>query len=281
VSTRARLLLPLLLAAACGPAGDPPAPSTDTPPQRIAVIGPSTAENLFHLGAGHLVVGVSDYCLEPAAADLPRLGGQADPNLERLAVLEPDLVLTQGANPRLEEWCRLSGVRYRAFTTDSVAEWEDEVGELGALLGREADAGALVDGVRSALAAAGQPALEESPTVLLVISRRVGSASGLTVAGASSFLSELLAAAGGSNLLADNPRDYFDLGEELLLTRQPDFVFELLPSDPDPAATWKRDYPSLRAAQEGRVVAFPQEHVLLPGPRMAAVAQSFAAALRR
>jgi len=280
VTARARLLL-LLLAAACGPAGEPPAPSIDAPPQRIAVIGPSTAENLFHLGAGHLVVGVSDYCLEPTAVEVPRLGGQADPNLERLAALDPDLVLTQGANPRLERWCRLSGVRYRAFTTDSVAEWEEEVRELGTLLGREADAAALVSEVRGALAAAGIPPVEEAPSVLIVISRRVGSASGLTVAGADSFLSELLAAAGGRNLLDDNPRDYFDLGEEMLLTRQPDFVFELLPSDPDPAATWKRDYPSLRAAKEGRVVAFPQEYVLLPGPRMPAVAQSFAAALRQ
>ncbi|MBC8329510.1 MAG: hypothetical protein H8E31_12275, partial [Planctomycetes bacterium] len=68
----------------------------------MVVIGPSTAENVYLLGAGDRVVGVSDWCLEPGAAALPRAGGQADPDLARVAPLDPAPGLTPGRNPTLE-----------------------------------------------------------------------------------------------------------------------------------------------------------------------------------
>lgn len=273
--------LAALILAGCGGEGAPgPGAGTATPnapPTRIVVIGPATAENVFALGAGARLAGVSDWCVAPEAADLPRVGGLSDPNLERIARLQPDLVLAQGRIEKVESWCALQGVPFHSFLTDSWAGWEEETRALGRLLDLAGPAEALIAGRAAALAAlrAESPPDAARPSVLIVISRRAEDASGLVVAGGASFLSELVEAAGGRNLCADSPRDYFDLGEEALLKDEPDFVFEIQPPAGNSLAAWQRSFPELAAVKAGRVFAFAQDFIALPGPRMVETARLF------
>ncbi len=64
-------------------------------PQRIVSLVPSVTEALFALGLGERVVGVTDWCLHPAAglARVPRVGGTKNPRIAAIAELAPDLVL--------------------------------------------------------------------------------------------------------------------------------------------------------------------------------------------
>lgn len=287
----------LLAAASCGrpEAAPEPAPGDY---QRIAVIGPSTAANLWAAGQGHRVVAVSDYCLVPEAEDLPRLGGQLDPALERLAQLEPDLVLVQGEMPSLARWCARSGIPFHSFTTDTVRDWKDEMAYLGALL-REREAFAAVkDGleerlqrVRASAAARAEAERDDRApagdvswprTTLLVVSRRPAVIGGLIVAGPPSFLSEMLTVAGGRNVL-DGAADYVDLSEELLLTLQPECILEFHPggvADGDaPLPLWREAFPTLPAVREGRVTPIEIADALMPGPHMDRLAQALHVAL--
>jgi len=244
----------------------------------VVVLGPSTVENLFALGLGDRVAGVSDYCVAPGAERIVRLGGQLNPNLESLATLRPDLVLTQGRLPDLEDFCRRQGFPLLSLTTDTWAGWQDEVGRLGTLFGVEGRAEALVARARkemAALAAGRDPSRPPTPA-LLVVGRRAGEAGGLVVAGGASFLSELLAFAGGRNVFADNRRDYFDLAEEALVRAAPEVVFELRPGSSETEAqvldAWQAGFPALPAVRSGRVILLTQDFILLPGPRMPAFA---------
>jgi ABC-type hemin transport system substrate-binding protein len=68
------------------------------PPQaavRIVSLVPSITESLFSLGLGDRLVGVTDWCVHPAAgvAPLPKLGGTKDPDVAAIARLAPDLVI--------------------------------------------------------------------------------------------------------------------------------------------------------------------------------------------
>lgn len=64
-------------------------------PRRIVSLVPSVSASLFDLGLGHAVVGVTEYCVEPAAqvASLPKIGGTKNPDLEAVLRLHPDLVI--------------------------------------------------------------------------------------------------------------------------------------------------------------------------------------------
>jgi len=65
------------------------------PPERVVSLVPSMTESLFDLGFGASVVGVTDYCVHPAAgvSGLPRLGGPKNPRVVEIIDLQPDLVI--------------------------------------------------------------------------------------------------------------------------------------------------------------------------------------------
>ena len=284
VPKRALVLL-LALAAACAGGGDAgPAPLPETPPERVVVLGPSTAANLEALGLFDRVAAVSDWCAVPAAAGRPRVGGQLDPDLEAIAALGPDLLLTQGRIPVLEDWCRRNGIPLHAFKTQGWEDWEEEVFFLGRLFGRPGRAADLVQEARAELALVSLEAVSPPRRALLVASRDPSAIRGLLVAGGGSFLQPLLEHAGGLNVFGDDPRDWFDLDEETLVRAAPEVILEFHPGgEVDEAAllaTWKDAFPELPAVRAGRVRALTGKDLLHPGPNMPHTAAVLAAALR-
>ena len=267
----------LLVLTACGAGG---APDRTAAPalQRVVVLGPSTTETMFALELGRYVVGVSDYCVEARAADLPRVGGQLDPALERIAALDPDLVIVQGGHPRVEEWCAQAGAAFLPLATDSWDAWLEEVELLGDRFGAADAADRLIQESRDALGQVRRRAASpgESTLTKIVVYRHSGEASGILVAGAASFLSELLEAAGGENLFHANPGDYFDLNEEALLQQRPEVILELNSPDEAPIAVWRRAFPDLPAVRDDKVYPLDQDFILLPGPRMVETAELIA-----
>lgn len=276
-----------LFLAACAP-GSRPAPGDGAPeaeafPRRVAVLGPSTVENLLALGLGERIAAVDDYTRHPATAALRRVGGQFNPRVEAIAALRPDLVLLQGAHPELEHVCRGLGLPFRAFQTDAWASWEEEIRCLGALFGVPERASALIREKRGELRRI--PRLPAPLRCLVVVARRPDAAGGLVVAGGGSFLTELLAAAGASNAFAGNPRNYFDLAEEALIRAAPEAILELRPGETGAEAAaravWERDFPALPAVRAGRVHVLAEDFALLPGPRMPETARLLADKLAR
>lgn len=79
-------------------------PDWDHPPKRVVSLFPSMTASLFQLGFGESVVGVTDYCTRPAdkLIDLARVGGTKTPDLEHIAILEPDLVIVNQEENTLE-----------------------------------------------------------------------------------------------------------------------------------------------------------------------------------
>ncbi|ETX02286.1 MAG: hypothetical protein ETSY2_35805 [Candidatus Entotheonella gemina] len=64
-------------------------------PQRIVSLVPSITEVLFAFGCGDRVVGITDYCTEPAAEVVhkPRVGGTKNPDVPAILEMQPQLVL--------------------------------------------------------------------------------------------------------------------------------------------------------------------------------------------
>ena len=95
-------------------------------PERIVSLVPSLTEALFALGLGPRLVGVTDWCVHPAAAvaHLPKVGGTKNPSLARVLELGPDLVIANREENR-ERDARNSDRRLSpakpGVTRDSVA----------------------------------------------------------------------------------------------------------------------------------------------------------------
>ena len=87
--------------------------------RRIVSLAPSLTETIYALGLQDLLVGDTDYCDYPAAAQKKtKVGGAINPSLEQIAALHPDLVLvTKGLN-RLETVHALDVLGISSYATD-------------------------------------------------------------------------------------------------------------------------------------------------------------------
>ena len=62
-------------------------------PTRVVSLAPSITEMLFALGLDEQIVGVTEFCDYPAAAKKKPKIGYANPNLESLIALRPELIV--------------------------------------------------------------------------------------------------------------------------------------------------------------------------------------------
>lgn len=173
---------------------------------RLVSLCPSITETLFELGVGGAVVGATKFCVEPEAelAGVDRIGGTKDPDLDRIAALEPTLVLMNEEENRREDHDAL-----RALGLDVHVSFPRGPGDVPAMLrsfgdavGESARADGLARGVEDALRAARSARSTRSsggPGVafLALVWRKPWIA-----AGPDTFLSALLEEAGGRNVLS-------------------------------------------------------------------------------
>ena len=117
------------------------------PPQRIVSLVPSLTETLFALGLDGQVVGVTKFCVEPAAAvaSIEKVGGTKNPDLRKIIAMQPDLVIANAEENRRQD---VESMRARAipvFVTypRTVSTALESILGLGRVTGREADATAL------------------------------------------------------------------------------------------------------------------------------------------
>ena len=115
----------------------------DRPATRIVSLAPHATEQLFTAGAGDALVGTVQWSDYPdAARDVPRVGDTWNLDLERIAALEPDLIVAwrSGNQPAAVE--RLAALGFAVFLSEPVSL--EEIGggirRLGVLAGTEAGA---------------------------------------------------------------------------------------------------------------------------------------------
>lgn len=246
-------------------------------PQAIVSLVPSQTELLFALGVGAQVVGVSDYCVHPQAqlAGLPRVGGQKDPDLERLLSLRPDLVLANKEENLRRDVQRLEEAGVPVYVTDvrTLTAALKLPQELGALCAASPVAIAelteqLTAGVQAAQAL-GQ-ARKSRPRVLMAVWREPW-----IVAGPDTYMHAVLQALGADNAAAELAATarYPKLSRQQLQALGVERI--LLPSEPYPFTA--ADVPSIE--QELGIPARLCDGTLACwyGPRTARIAELDAA----
>ena len=163
VSSLAALVASTLLAF-CAPAGtsEPPSVSvTDdaghtvalsAPARRVFSVVPSLTESVAALDPGVLVARTR-YDQAPELAHLPSLGDTVQPNLEALARLAPDLVITWAdvSQRAIGERVDALGIPVYRAKVQAIADTRSHLRRLGTLLGRAERAAALVESLDLAL----------------------------------------------------------------------------------------------------------------------------------
>jgi len=240
------------------------------PPERIVSLDPSITEILFALGLNSEVVGVTDYCDYPEQArSKSKVGGYINPNIEAIALLEPNLVVTtlKADTPRLIQQLEDFGIRVFVLDPKRIEDIFENISSLAKLTNRQERARELLGNLKQRL--------HEVKTKVDGISRpgvflEMGTDPLISV-GPGSFANDLIEIAGGRNVAGQSSSRYprYTLEEILLADPEVIIICSMTPDDPCLAQIrWWQRWTNISAVRNGRIYIVEANLITRPGPRM-------------
>ena len=267
------------------PQGDGGQPVTVKPvPQRIISLAPSHTETLFALGLGDKVVGVTDFCDYPAEAlGKEKVGGFADPNLEKIISLKPDLVIANNLHEQIAAELGRVGIAVVVSNPRNVAEILDSIKVIGQATGTEAAAEALIKNINQDVSAVTEKVKALDPSSKPVVYYEVWHEPLMTV-GPGTVMDDLINLAGGINIGADADKEYPEYSEEVLIQKNPQVMIHSYAhgtAEADNSATirTRRGWENLACIRNSRIYLVDPNLATRPGPRIAEGLWLFARAI--
>lgn len=197
------------------------------PPQRIVSLVPSQTELLFDLGLGRRVVGVTKFCIHPAAARRTAtvIGGTKNFDFDKIAALKPDLILGNKEENYQAGIERLAAA-YPVWLSD-IATLDEALAmmrQVGFITGRQDEAEQLAAETAASFAALVAPPPPVSAAYFIWRGPYMAAAGG-------TFIDDMLRRAGFANVFAGRGR-YPEIMAEELAAAAPARI--LLSSEPYP-----------------------------------------------
>jgi len=191
------------------------------------------------------------------------VGDFTGPNLEAVAAANPDLVLvTGGVQADVITKLEQLGATVLSIDPQTLAGLYEDITEVGTATGESAAAAKVVADMQAAVAQVEQAVSgAEKVTTFVEIGQNP-----LYTVGAGTLIDELVAAAGGTNVVTE--AGYVPYSTEQLVKADPEVYMATLGSMSDPTALKKRaGFESLSAVKNERVYVLEDNLVSRPGPR--------------
>lgn len=232
---------------------------------RIVALAPHLAELVYAVGAQHALVGTSLYTEFPGyAGDLPVVGDAFAIDQERLALLEPDLLLAwaSGTPAHAVDELRQQGYRVVVIRTRSLEDVPRALERIGSLTGRAAEAAEAAGTFRAGVR---ELAAKHAGAAAISVFYQVSSRPLYTVNG-EHYVSDLIEICGGRNIFAELGELAPLVDAEAVLARDPEVL--LASSDSSEAfALWDR-WPELAANRYRNRFRMPADEIGRATPRL-------------
>jgi iron complex transport system substrate-binding protein len=262
----------LILAALCLPAG-----AAAKAPKRIVALTPFAANTLAKLNFIPVAIGQTldgNERFSPKLKDVPvlPLSHPNGPNLEQLAALEPDLVLSSQTWAKGNEAMGDLGIDVVVNDPRSIRGALADTFAIGEIVGRRQYARALLKGMRKQIESA-QKGIEQHPKVMLILG--VGRTPFTFLP--NSWGGDIVAKAGGELLTGgvSSGSGFERISDEVVAAKMPDIIIAVPHANADdiPALTdYLRNNPAWSttpAAQNGRVYVSVDNSLLQAGTDIA------------
>ena len=250
----------------------------DAPATKVVALTASDCEILAALGAEDTLVGRGEYCDYPESIlEVPAVQSGADTNLEQIIALEPQVVImakmvqTEEQVAALEE----AGIRVVVSDAQDIEGVYTAIRLIGALVGRNDEAEAMVADMQSAFADIAAKSENTGKTVYFEVSPLQW---GLWTAGKGTFMDELATMCGLTNAFAD-VEGWVEISEEQVLERDPDYIVTIsmyYGEGPTPVEEIKSraGWDVLKAVQNDAIFNADSNEVSRPGPRLKDAAEA-------
>lgn len=205
----------------------------------------------------------------PQLAKLPAIGTHMRPNPELVVAHKPDLVVQLTGRKEAQsqtEALRQLGIPVVCFAMQSFADVFRVTRILGQATGRETRAQDVIAGWQQRLnAVRGRHGAASAPRVRVFYEVRYPN---LLAAGTGSIVNDIIATAGGENVVTEDKK-LVRFSEESLLAANPQaYLVQRGPMNPEPQdVTTRAHYAGLDAVRQGHVLVVDEAVFARPGPR--------------
>ncbi len=215
------------------------------PPKRIISVVPSLTELLYDLGLEKQIVGITKFCVFPDVLfrSKPRIGGTKTIDVEKIAALQPDLILANKEENDKNSINQLSA-RFPTYVSD-IKTFDDAVEKIQ-IIGEITDTASRGKEIFNNIIKAfnGFSPSDQKPRIAYMIWK-----SPLMVAGGDTYINDMLEKSGFENAFQHLSR-YPEIDEKTLIETELDYIF--LSSEPFPfkrshIAYFKQLLPQTRA----------------------------------
>ena len=244
----------------------------DQIPQRIVSFGPSITEILFALSLEEKVVGVSDYCDYPEAAELkPKVGDAFNPSLEKIVELEPDLVLTVKQEQLNRELDAL-GIEFMVLDPEDIDAILGDIELVGEITGTKKRAEELIKDMQDSISQV-IALMEDAPKVSVFFIIDATDPTLPWTAGTGSFIDALITMAGGENVAGEAVGAWVPFSLEQVVSSDPEVIIiqTMIAGIPTISKEELDEHPvwgEMTAVRQGKVYIIDGDLVSRPGPRI-------------
>ncbi|WP_317931507.1 cobalamin-binding protein [Halioxenophilus sp. WMMB6] len=234
---------------------------------RLVSLSPHLTENLFVIGAGGQLLGVSRYSDYPEAAQaLPVVGDYQSLNIEAILALQPDLILAwaDGGNiPAIEQLQRFGIAVYWSRPT-TLASIADELRTLGGLTAHADEAERQAKQFETTLQSLTLYSQLRPVSVFYQVWQTP-----LQTLNHNTLINSVIELCGGVNIYAQLPATVAQVAVESLLAQNPEMILGSHPSGEQPhwRSYWQR-WPQLHAVQAQHIFSINADYLSRHTPRI-------------
>jgi iron complex transport system substrate-binding protein len=257
----------------------------EAPAERVIVMAPSVLEIADGLGAMDKVVEIDSFTVmmqEPLAEGYEGVGDYQSLNVERIAELDPDIVvaITGGPEDDYNKVKELGIPVYRIVDVRGMDGVYEEISNISMLLGLAGEGAAMAEDLKNQVEEISSKveglSHEDKPGVFFEVWNEP-----LMSAGTDTFINDLISIAGGINILSiDEMTGWVEYSVETLIERNPDIIIAPMSLAAEPSVILEdQRFASIDAVANGKVYIVPDNQVSRPSQNIIKGLQMLAKAI--
>lgn len=240
--------------------------------ERIVALSPAINEIIFAVGAGDQIVANTFYADYPATAkNIYKVGGYFRPDLEKILLVKPTLVIMHPHDPLMVKRLADMGLRVVTVGMETLADIVHAIETIGEAVGKPAAGQQLAAEMRAKIAQV--RATDTKLKILVVLSMDNDMGKGIYIAGQNLYFDSIIRLVGARNAYQSAVGGQPVLTIEGILALQPDVVIILAPNRQEQhfsVADLQRPWQSLAipAAIHQRIHVIDTDYCAIPSHRV-------------
>ena len=245
--------------------------------ERVVSLAPNLTENIFAVGAGDRLVGVTTFCNFPEDANkIQKIGDTMNPNMETIIALKPQIVFVSTAS-QIETFTKtLEAQNITVFVTNptNLNGVLANLRQLGEIFGTTERTTILLNELQERIINIDEQIKDKTKVKTFVqISKEP-----LFTIGKESFLTEIIERGGGISVTKDVATAYPKLSKETALALNPDaIILSESPDNLEPNDVFKNS----NAVKNKRIYKINADLLSRPSPRLVDALEKITEALSR